>query len=57
MKIYTVYYRLNDSTQVEGIEVHAEHSAQAITEAFEYIEVMEHLKPEEVDICHVQVTE
>lgn len=57
MKLYTVYYRSFDSTQVEGIEVQAEHSAQAITEAFEYIEVMEHMLPEEVDICHVQVTE
>lgn len=56
MKIYTVYYRPFDLNEVTYVELNAKSIQHAIEEVFEYIKEMDNLLPEEIDICHVEVT-
>lgn len=56
MTIYTVYYRHWKSLEVTGVEMNAKNVKHAIEEVFEWVNEMDNLSPEEIDICHVEVT-
>lgn len=56
MTIYTVYYRHFNSNEVTGVEMNARNIQHAIESVFEWIKEMDDLEPEEIDICHVEVT-
>lgn len=56
MTIYTVYYRPYHGTNVTGVEMNARDVQHAIEEVFEWVNEMDNLSPEEVDICHVEVS-
>lgn len=57
MKLYTVYYRPVEGTNVTGVEMNAQSIQHAIESVFEWVKEMDNLMPHEIDICHVQVTE
>lgn len=54
--IYTVYYRHVNDTNVTGVEMNAKNIQHAIEELFEWVNEMDHLDPQDIDVCHVEVS-
>lgn len=54
--IYTVYYRHVNDTNVTGVEMNAKNIQHAIEELFEWVNEMDHLEPQDIDVCHVEVS-
>lgn len=56
MYMYTVYWRLVDSTNVYSVNVVSNGDrCDAISDALEHIYNEERIAAEEIDICHVEV--
>ena len=56
MTMYTVYYRHVNDTNVTGVEMNAKNIQHAIEELFEWVNEMDHLDPQDIDVCHVEVS-
>lgn len=56
MTIYTVYYRHWKSLEVTGVEMNAKNIQHAIESVFEMVNEMDHLEPQDIDVCHVEVS-
>lgn len=54
--IYTVYYRHWKSLEVTGVEMNAKNIQHAIESVYEWVKEMDNLAPEDIDICHVEVS-